>query len=145
MAPFQHFRKIFIVLSLVLVLVTTSACGAANTVNRTSYAPNDKPALGYGQLERGNTVAGQEFGDWVIKTSRGLIKDAYVRGEDKLGVVINSQVQPKEVQPLARSLVQGFHRNAPDRDLTVLVYAPDKKLILTAKYDNASRQIEFQS
>jgi hypothetical protein len=146
----HHFRKLLIALSLVFVLITTPACAGATQARETGYnsSPNvtAKPGYsqGYGQLERGNSAAGQNFGDWVVQTSRGLVQDAYVRDNDKLGAVISSQVRPNEVQTLARSLVQGFHKNAPDRDLTVRMYAPDKKLILTARYDNATHQIKYE-
>ncbi|MBF1999934.1 MAG: hypothetical protein IGS38_04380 [Synechococcales cyanobacterium M58_A2018_015] len=147
MAPLQSMRKILVVLSLVFVLFVGSACSAVDQTNRVS-APNANSSLSYGQsygqLERGDTAAGQDFSNWVIQTARGLVQDAYVRGDDKLGVVIAPQVRPDEVRPLARSLVQGFHRNAPNRDLTVLMYAPDKKLILTAKYNNSTNQIQYQ-
>ncbi|GAB4385671.1 MAG: hypothetical protein Kow00121_50870 [Elainellaceae cyanobacterium] len=99
----------------------------------------------YSQIERGNTSAGQNFGDWVVQTASGLIKDAYVRGNNQLGVVITPEVRPTEVRSLAKSLVQGFHKNFPDRDLDVLMYAPDKKLIMTAKYNNSTRAIEYQA
>lgn len=141
----QHLRKFFIALSLVFVLLTTSACATATQAKETPYSSAAKTTIGYGQLERGNTAAGQSFGDWVVQASQGLIQDAYVRDNDKLGAVISSKVQPTEVRSLAKSLVQGFHKNAPNRDLTVLVYAPDKKLILTAKYNNATKQIEYQA
>lgn len=140
----QQLRHFLIAASLVLVLITTSACGSATQARETVSLPGANPTIGYGQVERGNTQAGQEFGNWVVKTSKGLIQDAYVRGEDKLGAVISPQVRPDEVRPLAKSLVQGFHRNAPNRDLTVLMYAPDKKLILTAKYDQKTKQIQYQ-
>jgi hypothetical protein len=68
-----------------------------------------------------------------------------VRDNNKLGVVISSQVRPNEVKDLAKSLTQGFHKNFPNQDLTVLIYAPDKKLILTTKYDTQSNQIEYQA
>jgi len=42
----------------------------------------------YAQLERGNSPAGQDFGNWVVQTAKGLVKDAYVRDNNKLGVVI---------------------------------------------------------
>ena len=58
-----------------------------------------------------------------------------MRDNNKLGVVISRQVSPNEVRPLAKSLAQGFRKNFPNQDLTVLVYGPDKKLILTTKYD----------
>ena len=58
-----------------------------------------------------------------------------MRDNNKLGVVITPKVRTSEVKSLTQSLVQGFHRNFPNQDLTVLVYAPDKKLILTAQYD----------
>jgi hypothetical protein len=59
-------------------------------------------------------------------------------------VISSSQVKPNEVKDLAKSLTQGFRKNFPDRDLKVLMYAPDKKLILTAIYDTQSKQIEYQ-
>lgn len=140
----QQIRKIFVALSLIIVLFTSSACATATQARETTHTQPNPTGGYYSQLERGNTPAGQEFGNWVVKTGHGLIQDAYVRGDDKLGVVISQQVQPDEVRTLAKSLVQGFHRNAPDRDLTVLMYAPDKKLILTAKYDNQTKQIEYR-
>jgi len=142
MSLLQHGRKVFTALVLALVLTFTTACGTA-TQARQSPSLN-QPNVAFSQLERGNTTVGQSFGDWVIQTSRGLIRDAYVRDNDKLGAVISSEVRPSEVRTLARSLVQGFHNNFPDRNLTVLMYAPDKQLILTAKYDNQSHQIEYQ-
>ena len=80
----------------------------------------------------------------MIKTGQGLIKDAYVRDRNKLGVVISPKVLPTEVKALTKSLVQGFRHNFPSQDLTVLIYAPDKKLILTAQYGNHSQQIDYQ-
>lgn len=139
----QQFRKVLLALSLVLVL-TLTACGGAVATDRTGTQSRVGNTQSYGQIERGTTQAGQNFGDWVVQTSKGLIQDAYVRGSDKLGIVISSQVRPTEVRNLAKSLVQGFRQNAPNRDLTVLMYAPDKKLILTAKYDNATRQIQYE-
>ncbi|GAB4525309.1 MAG: hypothetical protein Tsb0014_04580 [Pleurocapsa sp.] len=128
---------------LILVLVTTTACSSGTTA--TVPNPTVDRTQAYTQLERGNSLAGQKFGDWVISTSKGLINDAYVRDNNKLGVVISSQVQPTEVKTLAKALAMGFHNNFPNQDLTVLMYAPDKKRILTAKYDVQSNQIEYQA
>lgn len=138
----KQFRKIVTALMLVLVLTTTAACSSAVQARQ----PTNLPAIGstYSQLERGNSTVGQQFGDWVVQTAKGLVKDAYVRDNNKLGVVITPQVKPNEVRTLAKSLTQGFHKNFPNQDLTVLMYAPDKKLILTAKYDTQSRQIEYK-
>nr|WP_199305889.1 hypothetical protein [Pseudanabaena sp. FACHB-2040] len=125
---------------MVLTLVTTSACSAAPKADQSVLSPSSA----YSQLERGDTAAGQNFGNWVVQTANGLIQDAYVRDNDKLGVVISPKVRPTEVRPLARSLVQGFHHNFPNRDVSVLVYAPDKQLILTANYDKSTQQVEYQ-
>lgn len=143
MSLFQHFRKIAIALTLVLVLVTATACGGTTQATRDSLPAGNSTAT-YGQIEQGNTASGQDFGGWVVQTASGLVQDAYVRDENKLGVVITPQVRPDEVRPLARSLVQGFQRNFPNRDLQVLVYAPDKQLILTAQYNDRSKQIQYQ-
>ena len=138
---FYYVRKTVLVLALMLVLTFTTACGASQT-------KNSNPALNqnseYSQLERGNSATGQDFGNWVIKTSKGLVKDAYVRDRNKLGVVISPKVLPTDVKALTKSLVQGFRHNSPNQDLTILIYAPDKKLILTARYDTQSQQIDYQ-
>jgi hypothetical protein len=140
---FQQIRKLLTAFVLILVLTMTTACsGTVEAKQPTSNLPAATST--YAQLERGNTTQGQDFGAWVLDTSKGLVKDAYVRDNNKLGVVISSQVRPTEVRTLAKSLVQGFHRNFPNQDLTVLVYAPDKQLILTAQYDTQSNQVQYQ-
>ncbi|MEM8718430.1 MAG: hypothetical protein AAGE84_03845 [Cyanobacteria bacterium P01_G01_bin.39] len=138
----NKFRSIVITTLLVLIVATTASCSSSTTATLPSATLDQ--ASTYAQLERGDSVAGQKFGDWVVSTSQGLIKDAYVRDNNKLGVVITEQVEPTEVKDLARALAMGFNQNFPDQDLTVLVYAPDKERILTAKYDVQSNQIEYQ-
>jgi ribosomal protein S8 len=141
----QSLRKLVVVLTLVLTLVTTTACSAVSQNGQATYQPQANRSLEYGEIARGDTPAGQNFGDWVVQTSQGLIKDAYVRENNKLGVVISSKVRPDEVKPLAQALVQGFRRSTPNRDVTVMVYAPDKQRILTARYNAASRQVEYNT
>lgn len=140
MTIFERIRRLALPCLLALVLLVTPACSSAPP---TAQAP----ALTgrYSQIEQGNTPAGQDFGAWVTQTGQGVIKDAYVRDNDKLGVVITPEVRPDEVRSLTKSLVQGFHKNFPNKDLTVLMYAPDKQLILTAQFDNQSQQIKYQS
>lgn len=128
-----------IALCLGVVMFTASACGSATTSTAPSLAPS-----AYSQLERGDTASGESYGRWVMETAKGLISDAYVRDNSKLGVVISPDVEPREVKALAQSLIQGFHKKFPSRDVSVLVYAPDKELILTANYDDTSRQVQYQ-
>jgi hypothetical protein len=141
----QQSRKILTALILVLVLTITTACAGATQAKETHSLPALNSGLSYQQIELGNTPAGQDFGSWVVQTGKGLIKDAYVRDNNKLGVVITPQVHPNEVQTLAKSLVEGFHKNFPNQDLTVLMYAPDKKLIMTAEYDVQSSQVQYKA
>ena len=141
---FYHARKAIVVLAVMLILTFTTACGSSSTQTQAPNPLKINQSAEYSQIARGNSTAGQDFGNWVIQTSKGLIKDAYVRDGNKLGVVISPQVLPTEVKALAQSLAQGFRHNFPNQDLTVLLYAPDKKLILTARYDNQSRQIDYQ-
>lgn len=142
MAFFQRSRRWMASLATALCLVTlltvTTGCSTATT-----EAPSS--AISYGQLERGNSTAGQEYGDWVVSTAQGLVSDAYVRDDNKLGVVITEQVEPSEVRDLSRALLKGFRQSFPNKDLTVLVYAPDKELILTADYDSQSNQVEYEA
>ncbi|MEA5502750.1 hypothetical protein VB735_06430 [Halotia wernerae UHCC 0503] len=141
----QQSRKILTTFVLVLVLMITTACGG-NTLtqaDRTTTPPIIGRDVTYSELQRGNTPTSQSFGNWVVQTSKGLVQDAYVRDNNKLGVVISPQVRPNEVRPLAKSLVQGFKKNFPNQNLTVLIYSPDKKLILTTKYDVQTNQVQY--
>lgn len=138
-------RQGLMALVLVCVLAFGTACGSVTSQSPQTNSQDSNPKVAYGQLARGNSASGQAFGDWVVKASKGLIKDAVVRDNNTLGAVITSQVRPDEVKELAKSLTQGFRNNFPNQDLSVLVYAPDKKLILTARYDAQSKQIEYQS
>ncbi|HBB31344.1 MAG TPA: hypothetical protein DDZ80_32725 [Cyanobacteria bacterium UBA8803] len=144
MSFLKRSQKLLTALAFTLVLVLTTSCAAPNQTSQSNVPTASNSGASYAQLERGNTGAGQEFGGWVVQTARGLVSDAYVRDNNKLGVVITPQVRPNEVQPLAKSLVQGFRQNFPNRDLTVLMYAPDKQLILTARYDTQSNQVTYQ-
>jgi len=141
----EQIRKIAIAFTLIVVLTVTTACGGATVTqaDRTTNPPAIGRDVAYSELERGNTPGGQTFGNWVVQTSQGMIKDAYVRDNNKLGVVISREVRPNEVKPLAKSLVQGFRKNFPNQDLTVLVYGPDKKLILTTQYDVQTNQVKY--
>lgn len=143
MNRWQQIRRIFVAFMAVFLLTTSVACSTATPEARTT-SPGISSGNQYGELARGDNAQGDRYADWVLQTSHGLIKDAYVRDNDKLGVVISKDVRPDEVKPLARSLVQGFHRSSPDRNLTVLVYAPDKELILTARYDQQTQQVNYQ-
>lgn len=143
MSFLKRSQRFLTALVLVLVLTTASACSSVAARDQTQLPPAGMSQL-YNQLERGNTSTGQTYGDWVVQTGQGLIKDAYVRDNNKLGVVITPQVKPNDVRPLARSLVQGFHRKFPSQDVTVLMYAPDKQLILNAQYDQQSNQVKYQ-
>ncbi|MFM2304066.1 MAG: hypothetical protein RLZZ135_1476 [Cyanobacteriota bacterium] len=139
-------RQSLTALVLVCILAVTSACNSATVRAPQASAPSSiDRSIGYGQLARGNTDVGQEFGTWAVEASKGLIKDVFVRDNNKLGTVISPQVRPNEVKDLAQSLAQGFRKSFPDRDLSVLMYAPDKQLILTARYDAQSKQIEYQA
>jgi hypothetical protein len=141
----QNFRRILTAFALVFLLTTTAACsGTVQAKQPTTQLPGTSYSAEYAQLERGNTVEGQDFGSWVATTAKGIVQDAYVRDNNKLGIVITPKVRPTEVRPLAKSLLQGFHKNFPNQDLSVLVYAPDKQLILTAQYDTQSNEIAYK-
>jgi len=135
-------RQSVMALVLVCLLTLTTACGGTGI--QASDSTFTRRAE-YAQLARGDSATGQAFGDWVVQTSNGLITDAFVRNNNKLGAVISPQVRPDDVKALAKSLAQGFRQSFPNQDLSVLVYAPDKKLILTARYDAQSKQVEYEA
>ena len=139
---FNKIRRFLITTLLILVVATTTACSSSSTATLPSSTIDRTSA--YTQLERGDSVAGQKFGDWIVSTSQGMVSDSFVRDNNKLGVVISEKVKPTEVKTLAKALAMGFHRNFPNQDLTILMYAPDKERILTAKYDVQSNNIEYR-
>ena len=148
MNPLSRIRQSLMALVLVCILALSTACGGIST--QAPPAPQSSNSTfnrstEYAQLARGNSATGQAFGDWVVEASKGLIQDAFVRDNNQLGVVISNQVRPDEVKAMAQSLAQGFRKNFPNQDLSVLVYAPDKKLILTARYDAQSKQVEYEA
>ena len=140
MTFFQQSRRWLTALALVLLLtVSTTACSTATT-----QAPVGTN-VSYSQLERGNSAKGQEYGDWVVSAAQGLISDAYVRDNNKLGVVISKNVKPNEVRDLSKSLLQGFRKSFPGQDLQVIVFAPDKAPILTADYNSQSSEVVYNT
>lgn len=141
----HRLRQGLMTLALILVLAVTTACSSVASPPQANAPGSIDHSVQYGQLARGDSTAGQAFGDWVVQASKGLIKDAFVRDNNKLGVVISSQVRPNEVKALSKSLTQGFHKNFPNQDLTVLMYGPNKELLMTARYDSQSQQIEYQA
>jgi hypothetical protein len=144
MNQWHQIRRVLVAFMAIFVLMTSVACSTATPEASTAPDHSLNRVGQFDNLSRGDTTQGDQYADWVIQTSHGLIKDAYVRDNDKLGVVISKEVRPDDVKPLARSLAQGFRRSAPNHDLTVLVYAPDKQLILTAKYDSKTQQVNYQ-
>jgi len=92
-------------------------------------------------LERGNSPAGQDFGNWVVNTAKELVKDAYVRDNNKLGVVITPQVRPNEAKP--SSLWSKAFTKFSEPRLNSFARLT-QKLILTARYDVQSKQIEYK-
>ncbi|NJP11918.1 MAG: hypothetical protein HC866_22635 [Leptolyngbyaceae cyanobacterium RU_5_1] len=95
------------------------------------------------RLEQGITPAGQIYRDWVIRTADGLLQDAYVRDNCKLGVVIGIQVHSYDIHPLAKYLADGFQKSFPNRNLKVLVYDCDKRLILTASHNLYTCKLDY--
>jgi hypothetical protein len=145
MSFWQKMRRSSFLIVLIGLFPLITACATTTPSSLKVDAPvSTSLSSKYGQLIRGNSTREQNFGDWVIKASKGLVSDAFVRDNNKLGVVVSSQVRPNEVKDLAKSLTQGFHKSFPGQDLTVLIYAPDKKLILTTLYDTQSKQIDFK-
>lgn len=128
-------RRVFIVLTLVLVLTFATTCSGLTQAAQTITPSAIESRVVYKQLERGIKAAtGQDFSKWVVQTAEGLVQTASVRDDENLVVVLTPQVRPSEIQPLMKSLVQSFQRSFPNQDLTVLMYSSNRHLVLTARY-----------
>ncbi|HEY9295883.1 MAG TPA: hypothetical protein VIQ31_05830, partial [Phormidium sp.] len=74
----QQSRKILTALTLALILTITTACSGGSPTTQSPQLPSASKTS-YNQIERGSTTSGQEFGNWVVRQSKGLVQDAYVR------------------------------------------------------------------
>jgi len=77
---FRYARTTIVAIALLLVLTFTTACGSTQSSNPVKLNQSSD----YSQIARGNSAAGQDFGNWVVQTSKGLIMDAYVWTLDKI-------------------------------------------------------------
>ncbi|MGH2412675.1 MAG: hypothetical protein ACRDEA_03055, partial [Microcystaceae cyanobacterium] len=67
-------RQVLTAFVLVCVLAFTTACSGVAARSPQANSPTSiERSLEYGQLARGDSAAGQEFGDWVVEASKGLI------------------------------------------------------------------------
>lgn len=76
-----------------LVLVVATTTTACSNSTATLPSPTMDINSAYTQLERGDSVEGQKFGDWIVSTSQGMVSDSFVRDDNKLGVVISGREQ----------------------------------------------------
>lgn len=77
----------------------TTACGGGTVsqIDRSTIPSAIGRDVTYTELERGNTPGGQTFGNCVVQTSQRLVQDAYIRNNNKLGIVVFPKVRPNEV------------------------------------------------
>lgn len=139
MSLLQCSRRLLMTLTftiMILGLTVTTCLGLAQAGETTIAAI--ATSKGYEQLERANPAPGQDYSQWVVQVTQGLIQKATVRDNDKLEVILAPQVRPKQVQPLIRSLARSFQRSFPGQDLRVLMYSPNQQLALTARVDHGT-------
>ena len=84
MNPPSRIQQSLMALVLVGILAFSTACGGIATQNPQASNSVFDHSTEYTQLARGNSAPGQAFGDWVVKASKGLIQDAFVRDNNKL-------------------------------------------------------------
>ena len=65
----------------------------------------------------------------------GVIRDARMRGDSELGVVLGQGVKLNEVKPVLVKLLKEMREEFPGRALTVRAYAPNNQPLATMRYD----------
>lgn len=68
-------RQVLASLVLVCMLAFTTACSTVATRSPQADYPAVERSVEYGQLARGDSATGQEFGNWVVQASKGLRGD----------------------------------------------------------------------
>jgi hypothetical protein len=80
-----RFRQSLMAVVLVCVLVFSTACNSTTARSPQANTPTKLDrSIGYGQLSRGNSDAGAEFGSWAVEASKGLIHDLASYQERKI-------------------------------------------------------------
>lgn len=65
----------------------------------------------------------------------GVIRDARMRGDNELGVVMGQGVKLSEVRPILVKLLKEMREEFPGRALTVRAYAPNNQPMAAMRYD----------
>ena len=65
----------------------------------------------------------------------GVIRDARMRGDNELGVVLGQGVKLNEVKPILVKFLKEMREEFPGRPLTVRAYAPNNQPMATMRYD----------
>jgi hypothetical protein len=96
-----------------------------------------------GGTATGDTEAGAAFARWVLEQDpqRQYLTEAVVRGEDTLGVRVQSNLTSGEVHKLLVALTDGMVRTFPGQFTRVIAFQNSDKLG-EAAYDPRSRQTE---
>jgi hypothetical protein len=106
-------------------------------------APQSYGGAYLGGTATGDTEAGAAFARWVLEQDpqRRYLTDAVVRGEDTLGVRVQSNLTAGELHKLLVALTDGMVRTFPGHFTRVIAFQNGDKLA-EAAYNPRSRQTE---
>jgi hypothetical protein len=130
---------------------TQAAAGQNSTTATVSQREQLAPPQSYGGGYRrgtatGDTEQGASFARWVLDQDPGAqyITDAVVRGEQSLGVKVQSTASKADVQQLLTALTQGMARTFPSQPVDVVAFYQSGDKLAESVYDPRSGQVNVQ-
>lgn len=140
----RNHRLVILAMVGLLLVVFGPACSQDPTVNELT-GPQTYGGRYAGGTATGDTDAGAAFARWVVDQDpqHRYITGAVVRGEQTLGVKVQSTVTKGELRDLLVSLTEGMARTFPDRPIKVIAFYQSGDKLAEANYDPRTGQISL--
>jgi hypothetical protein len=126
------------------LLLVLTGCSADSTVNELN-GPQTYGGRHAGGVATGDTEAGAAFARWVLEQDpqRRYMTGAVVKGEQTLGVKVQSTVTKGELQELLVSLTEGMAQTFPGRPVKVIAFYQSGEKLAEADFDPRTGRISF--
>ncbi|MGI8904872.1 MAG: hypothetical protein ACR2IE_00070 [Candidatus Sumerlaeaceae bacterium] len=99
------------------------------------------------ESSRGNTAEGAAFADYVIATDpeHKFVKDAFVRDDQMLGVIVSPTMSRGQVDQALGSLLRGMQERFQKYPLQVIAYYESGDEMARSVYDGRNTNTEWKN
>lgn len=111
------------------------------------YGGNYNPQGDEQQSRKGNTVEGAEFANYVVGTDpqHKFIKDAFVRDNQTLGVIVSPNMTKGQVDQALGSLLRGMQQRFTKYPLQVVAYYESGDELARTVYDGRNTNTTWKN